>query len=51
MPTQPVQAHLLTLMDPSDAAAVQGQQFAKLYSRIGEIERLPDLRSSPGLRP
>jgi len=39
-----LQAHLLTADDPSDVLPFSPERVARLYSRIGEMERLPDLR-------
>jgi len=39
-----VQAHLLTSSDISEVPPLSPQRVSKLFSRIGEIERLPDLR-------
>jgi len=39
-----VQAHLLTSKDPSEVMPISEKRISKLFSRIGETERLPDLR-------
>lgn len=39
-----VQAHLLTTSDISEMPPISPERIARLFSRIGEIERLPDLR-------
>jgi len=39
-----VQAHLLTSGDVSEIPPISPERVSKLFSRIGEIERLPDLR-------
>jgi anti-sigma factor RsiW len=40
-----VQAHLLTSTDISEIPPISPERISKLFSRIGEIERLPDLRA------
>lgn len=39
-----VQAHLLTSGDPSEVLPISQERMTKLFARIGELERLPDLR-------
>ncbi|MGH8129605.1 MAG: anti-sigma factor family protein [Steroidobacteraceae bacterium] len=39
-----VQAHLLTSSDLSEVLPISRERVSKLFTRIGEIERLPDLR-------
>lgn len=45
-----VQAHLLRSSDPSEVLPISQERLAKLFSRIGVAERLPDLHSF-GLEP
>lgn len=40
-----VQAHLLTSGDISEIPPISPERMSKLFSRIGEVERLPDLRA------
>lgn len=40
-----VQAHLLTSIDPSEVLPISNERLAKLFSRVGTGERLPDLRT------
>lgn len=40
-----VQAHLLTSGDVSEIPPISPERISKLFSRIGEAERLPDLRA------
>lgn len=40
-----VQAHLLTSGDLSEIPPISPERVSKLFSRIGEVERLPDLRA------
>lgn len=39
-----VQAHLLSSSDPTEVPPISPQRLSKLFARIGEMERLPDLR-------
>ncbi len=39
-----VQAHILTSGDPSEVLPISQERMSKLFARIGELERLPDLR-------
>jgi anti-sigma factor RsiW len=40
-----VRAHLLTTLDPAEVMALSPDRLSKLFMRVGEAERLPDLRS------
>lgn len=39
-----VQAHLLSTADPSEVPPISPERLSRLFARIGEAERLPDLR-------
>ncbi|MEQ9562881.1 MAG: hypothetical protein RLN69_10195, partial [Woeseiaceae bacterium] len=41
--TEAVHAHLLMSGDPSEVLPISQARMSKLFSRIGELERLPDL--------
>jgi anti-sigma factor RsiW len=40
-----VQAHLMSSSDPTEVPPISPQRLSRLFARIGELERLPDLRS------
>jgi anti-sigma factor RsiW len=39
-----VQAHLLSSSDPGEVLPLSPERISRLFARIGELERLPDLR-------
>ena len=39
-----VQAHLLSSSDPGEVIPLSPERISRLFARIGELERLPDLR-------
>lgn len=45
-----IQAHLLSSSDPTEVLPISQERISRLYSRIGELERLPDLERF-GYRP
>jgi anti-sigma factor RsiW len=40
-----VQAHLLSSSDPGEVMPLSPERISRLFARIGELEKLPDLRS------
>lgn len=39
-----LQAHLLSSTDPAEIPPISPQRLSRMFARIGELERLPDLR-------